>query len=87
MDSIFLNEQGERVMTDHFSVPSMCPEFDPHGCSNEGCTFWKVNLKTKRVSPMKEKKVRAFYKTLKLRQERVDFWLYMKAAGFVNGRN
>lgn len=76
----FDNEVGGVMLVETTIIPSLCAEFDPNGAYTIGYRFFSICIEDMSIARLDEDDVRAFYKTLKSRKDRISLYYIMKEA-------
>ena len=72
------NNNNEYIVVQTFTIPSMCPEFDPDGAYTEHLTIWKFNLHKKAVARLGYAEAESYYRSIKGKKERLLYWRALK---------
>lgn len=74
MSQIFENDLNQIVLVQCKELPSMLG----YGSDGTIIYFYEISIGAETISQMTKEEVIAFYKTLKRRQDRINFWFLLK---------
>jgi len=74
----FQDKNGMTMLIEETIYPSMCAEFDPNGAFSLGYRFFLILLEDMSITKMDAEEVKAFYKNMNCRKDRISLYYIMK---------
>lgn len=79
---IFENDLGQVAIADIKDLPSMLG----YGFDGSIINFYEISIGAGTITTMDKDETLAFYKSLKRRNDRINFWLYLKERGWTKNK-